>query len=522
MLNPREEKESMLWYIAIAKEVLGEREILARKKLYNPEGMCFGCSCLAAQALVNRNFQSFNDRFQWLRSGPPKIKALSEQKQILPEEKRSDLVKIVTALFETPEFSDLYKDKEFKIKENEAKRAIETIYFGMSESQTEMTPKELKYLIQIAQGIRAHFAKQFSRNPEALQQFDKENPNICNLIDCKIFLENMAIYQAVDLLTELHPPGTILKIADPTVLFPIIAPVELETKSRDAPTRLKRVADFEGLYPLENLKTYFQVLEEMIKKYLSSLEIRKGGEKETKQESEELPFSILLGSIGHQICVGYNRKTGKWILVNPSHLPPEEFDNAQIADRVAFAFTCRENPTPPKLTLQTQIIIDEQVIGLKDTIEEWINDTRFKKIHDIPEITSEKPESVDDIRKTSLLLMAARNNRTALITELLKQKADPFLKDFCGATPATYSVQGSEFSSFCLQKIEELHAKLLQKSSGTARAAALEILTRSVDLFKLLKLPGPAFDKIDKIRSIDSLVQRLSQKEADLEPPTFN
>lgn len=452
--------------------LLEKLKVLVGEKLYSKEGTCFGYENEIAQAGINRNLAAAIKRLQWVQYGPPKPDDL---KEMLNPAIREEFIRAIETLMTDPKFGKILdkhgnivpEDKFENIFKGIESVAIDWIFNGTPAGHDEVIrAEELKSLIQIAQGIRASYARRFRTQslnvPQALAEFDKQYPRFIYLINLQIFCENMVLYQSPEKeefasLFEAGHKASWESIS--TDVIPLIAPIELDVK-RDGitQTRIEKKLEIENLYTIAKYEKYYQTLFKHIKNNLA--ELRK--ELETKEKKlTELPFSI--SHIANRHCSGimFNAETEQFIFIDANRPPPYEVGIDEISQTTMDSFKFDLFVSPPSMFMQSMLYVDSESKAMQKVISDWQNDPEFKAlfessleiiINNLLQLVNEEKITDEVKQSVSKMVNHARQHNELVLTSankqvfelLLKAGFDPNLRNQLGDTALLTAIKNNQ------------------------------------------------------------------------------
>ncbi|MHB1948188.1 MAG: ankyrin repeat domain-containing protein [Gammaproteobacteria bacterium] len=430
--------------------LLEKLKVLVGEELYNKEGTCHGFEHVLGQAAINRNLSAATKRLNWLHYGPPQPDGSEEAPT---PEQREELIRVIGTLTSDPKFGKMLDKKDIIVPDDKFENvfkgresvALDWIFNGTPAGHDEViSAEELKSLIQIAQGIRAYYAKQFREQSldveQALAEFDKKYPRFLYLINLQIFSENMVLYQSPEKeqFARFFEPGA--KPAQNTVsthVIPLIAPTELDIKKEGiTTTRIEQLAVISGIYTLDKCKTYYQTLFKHIKNNLAELRT----ECEAKgKKLVELPFFISNVVVNnHATSILFNAESEQFIFVDANNPPPYEVGIDMIDQNTMNSFNSVQFNSYD-MYMGSTIYIDSESTVMRNIIHNWQSDPQLRvlleKENPIDIMINKmlqlaKEESVSEEVKVAIseIVKHARLHNEILLTSGNKQVFELLLK----------------------------------------------------------------------------------------------
>ena len=211
---------------------------------------------------------------------------------------------------------------------------------------------------------------------------DKADEINALIIDLYAFFDGIALNQRpiLYLFGENYQPLSQKQDIRKTGL--ITRPVALETKDEQGnyPNQPMVLSSLTGAYNRQELRNYFKLL---------------------KNNLGNQSFSLNLLANMHSIMLAYDAKTKRWLLVDPSHLPGEEYIDEEFLSSAIWTALLADALNLTTLVMATQISVlasDEQWMQQQfETLcrsSEWLALHRPDKIDVQYPVATESPESL--------------------------------------------------------------------------------------------------------------------------------
>jgi|GEM_PF-3756747 len=164
--------------------------------------------------------------------------------------------------------------------------------------------QRLKAITQLdVNQLRSDFFELKERYKELMshEQYEEAAQLNQQITDLTAFFDGIVLYQSTEKYKHLFEDPAQVLSQDANKTLDITHPVERN--------QIQAIDTYRGAYSPKELETYFNLI---------------------KQHLGQHSFSLMLISAGHAINLNYNAESGLWLLVDPNHLPGEEYIHADL------------------------------------------------------------------------------------------------------------------------------------------------------------------------------------------------
>ena len=211
-----------------------------------------------------------------------------------------------------------------------------------------------------------------------------------NIVDILAFFDSVALHQnpQIEDYSELFSGKVVRQDASKTM--PILMPLALDTPET-TPVMTNR---FSGAYDKQELMIYLESLQ--------------------KHLGDQHSFSLRLISSAHAINLNYDHTLKRWILIDPNHLPGEEYIHADLlSDALLYDF---KQTNAQGLVMETSLFTTtKHAQAIRNAFVKMEESPKWKAIHTI---------SKDKIYKTYAGYIAAVKIRDQLWYAILRKDHD--------------------------------------------------------------------------------------------------
>ena len=246
--------------------------------------------------------------------------------------------------------------------------------YGMSWMVTQaFLAKDMKTFNQRLQTIYDtpidDFKNDFARLREKKQQLfndgksDEAAEINQKIVDIYAFFDGVALHQRPNIYLYDEDNQPISREQNILKTMHISTPIALE-KHKNKPSV---IATFTGFYNKKDLKNYLNLL---------------------KSELGHHSFSLSLASCQHAITLAYDTQTERWLLVDPSNLPGEEYIRPELlVDAIFNDFSAVYKTGTGALVMGTQMITTAQYAEpMKAHYDQLIKNSEWVSLHDSTKI----------------------------------------------------------------------------------------------------------------------------------------
>jgi len=274
-------------------------------------GICFGVTHMGAQALISRQFDTFNERFFAINDVP-----LKEFKQTMESlvAKWADICKQIRSEF--AEKSKHLTEEEYHRLENipaihkKIKQRELLINTLLSEGKIKTEDKDKQ--MQVA---KINILKESLLQEEMERRYQSLEKKEQLLLSCRNFFDGVCLYHHIYEYPELFPEGKSPQWQTAYPAMPFTSSIDLEEKGG-----MINVGVISGIY--SELSTLLNLLEPAINKIQS--------------KNQQHPVAIIASANLHTSLLGYDAVSKKFIFMNSNRLPGNKADKLSSFSEDAF------------------------------------------------------------------------------------------------------------------------------------------------------------------------------------------
>ena len=408
-------------------------------------GMCFGFAHMAMQAILTGDLKTYNQRLTTLQ------KILLEKKDLLTQinlvrEKVKNIMKMNPGLTLEQQFT---LRQRILTSEEQDVLSIPAFFDGVALYHApakyphlfeEFDLRVMKSLPKENEGSPKNTYIFVNQKPPKLYQFDAKGNKL------EILLSENELIKVYDILTDAKIEAgdsarhllSIKKLDELDALFTAKDGVTLQARPRiqnaeqtfrrvlpsalvidekkdelsrrTEKSKIKKIDSISGIYNIEELKKYFEILLQVL-----------------KEQNYDEPISFILCSSDHCIVIGYDPQSQGWQWISASN--SEEIDNSQeIAKKVMYAFSNSDFTT-----FVTEIYVNDTT---EKKIKEFLAGCKqkepWKKLFKVTKETAQRSDSMN----ASWLYIATQNGHLDIVKLLIQEgKANPNQANKNGSTP---------------------------------------------------------------------------------------
>lgn len=366
-------------------------------------GICYGISCMAIQAILANELDSFDKRIALINSIPEKdfMQTINNAR-----ETRTKIINDVNK-----KLGPYRKLTQDEINSVANKDEIENFLLSSERKTTELVRtkmiSEKEKETEIERRKNMHLFNLFKQQQieEALKAAATAEDQ--SILDIPAFFEGVELYHQPFFHTEKNLFENSKEIFTQNLMDS--KPLTMSKKLEDQ-GGFCIVSQFSGLYTNDELHNYFTSFSQSVKNCGTVV--------------------LLLRSGNHAITVAYESQRKLWHFIDPNQLPSKRnLDNKTIASLVSDVYARNGIAT-----FLTQVIVNKsQEYKVSQNISVWKNQSLWQEMHKVTPVKAELTDAFD----IPWLFIAIRQGNLETVQKLLAAQANPnaVIREMMNTTP---------------------------------------------------------------------------------------